>query len=141
MEKVKKYGYMFIFMIFVITSLSINYLFKQMDSSLTSIEIRDNEVEIMYNTYNINDIVDIELLDEVSLSGGSGSNTPNTNNGSYKVNGDKFESRVYIHKNISPFIKLTIKDSVIVFNEDNEDKTRDVYNKLLTNVKLNNSTS
>lgn len=135
MGKVEKYGYMFMFTIFIIIVLFIGFLFKQMDSNLTSIEIKDNEIKIMNNTYTLDDIVDVELLNEVSLSGGSGSNTPNTNNGCYKVNGDNFESKVYIHKNISPFIRLTTKDSVIVFNEDNADKTIDVYNKLIELIK------
>lgn len=135
MRKVKKYGYMFIFTIFIIIVLFIVFLFKQMDSKLISIEIKDNEIKIMHNTYPIDDIVDVDLLNEVSLSGGSGSNTPNTNIGCYKVNGDKFESKVYIHKNISPFIRLTTKDSVIVFNEDDADKTSGVYNKLIELIK------
>jgi len=135
MEKVKKCGYMFLFTIFIIIVLFIGLLFKQMDSNLTSIEITDNGIEIRRNTYTLDDIVDVDLLNEVSLSGGSGSNTPNTNSGCYKVNGDKFKSKVYIHKNISPFIRLTTKDSVIVFNEDNADKTRDVYNKLIELIK------
>lgn len=42
----------------------------------------------MNNTYSLDDI---ELLDEVSLSGGSGFNSANINNGRYKVNGDNFK--------------------------------------------------
>ena len=131
MEKLKKYGYMLILVIVIVILLSINFLYKQMDSKLTSIEIKDNEIKIMYNTYKPDEIVDVELLDKVSLSGGSGSNTPNTNNGHYKVNGDNFESLVYIHKNISLFIRLTTRSSVIVFNEDSSEKTCNIYERLI----------
>ncbi len=96
--------------------LSINFLYKQMDSKLTSVVLDNKVIKVMNHSYNIYDITDVELLDKVSLSGGSGRNTPNTNNGHYKVKGDKFESNVYIHKNISPFIRLITKDPAIVFN-------------------------
>ena len=82
---------------FTIIGFSINFLFKQMDSALKPIEFKDNEIKITHKTYKVNNIMDVELLDKVVLSGGSGSNTPNTNNGVYKVNGDKFESEyIYI---------------------------------------------
>lgn len=81
MKKVKKYSYISITIIFVIVALSINALLKQMDSKLTPIEIRDNKINISSYTYSINDITKVELLDEVSISGGSGANTPNTNKG------------------------------------------------------------
>ena len=102
-----------------------------MDSKLTSIVIDDDSIKIMNSTYNIEDITDVELLNKVTLSGGSGSNTPNTNNGYYKVNGDKFKSKVCIYNKVSPFIRLTTKDLVIVFNEDNPDKTNEIYNQLI----------
>lgn len=128
MNKVKIFS---LISILLIIGLSMNFLFKQMDSKLTGVVLDDNMIKIMNRSYNLEDVVNIELLESVSLSGGTGSNTPNTNNGRYKVNGDTSESRVYIHKNLSPFIKLTTKDSVIVFNEENSEKTNDIYNKLL----------
>lgn len=135
MNKVKKYIMIFLLMIIVIVGLSINFLFKQMDSNVIPVVLDDNMIKIMNRSYNFEDVVDVEILEKVSLSGGSGSNTPNTNNGQYKVNGDKNESNVYIHKNVSPFIKLTTKDTVIVFNEDNSDKTKNIYNKLSNSIK------
>ena len=111
--------------------LGVNFLFKQMDSKLTSIIIDDDSIKIMNSTYNIEDITHVELLDKITLTGGSGSNTPNTNNGYYKVNGDNFKSRVCIYNKVSPFIRLTTKDLVIIFNEDNPDKTIEIYKKLI----------
>ena len=131
MSKEKKYGLIFTLIIFVGIGLSINFLFKQMDSKLTSIIIDDDSIKIMNSTYNIEDITDVELLNKVILSGGSGSNTPNANNGYYKVNGDNFKSKVCIYNKVSPFIRLTTKDLVIVFNEDNSDKTNEIYNELI----------
>ena len=109
-----------------------------MDSALKPIEFKDKEIKITHKTYKINNIMDVELLDKVVLSGGSGSNTPNTNNGVYKVNGDKFESEVYIHKNVSPFIRIKTKDSVIVFNENKADETVNTYNRLVYLIKNSN---
>ena len=131
MDKVKKYGYVFSFAILMIIALLIGFTIKKADSKLTPVEVNDNSIKIMYNTYIEEDIVEVELLNEVSLSGGSGLNTANINNGRYKVNGDDFKSNVYIHKNISPFIKLKTKDSTIIFNENNSDKTKEIYNKLM----------
>ena len=51
--------------------------------------------------------------------------------GYYKVNGDNFKSKVCIYNKVSPFIRLTTKDLVIVFNEDNSDKTNEIYNELI----------
>ena len=65
-----------------------------MDSKLTSIIIDDDSIKIMNSTYNIEDITDVELLNKVILSGGSGSNTPNTNNGYYKLMEIIFKSKV-----------------------------------------------
>ena len=73
MSKEKKYGLIFTLIIFVGIGLSINFLFKQMDSKLTSIIIDDDSIKIMNSTYNIEDITDVELLNKVILSGGSGS--------------------------------------------------------------------
>ena len=70
--KEKKYGLIFTLIIFVGIGLSINFLFKQMDSKLTSIIIDDDSIKIMNSTYNIEDITDVELLNKVILSGGSG---------------------------------------------------------------------
>lgn len=131
MDKVKKYGYVFSFTILIIIALLIGFTIKEADSKLTPVEINDNSIKIMYNTYTEEDTVEVELLNEISLSDGSGLNTANINNGRYKVNGDEFKSKVYIHKNISPFIKLKTKDSTIVFNENNSDKTKEIYNKLM----------
>lgn len=130
MDKVKKYGYVFSFGILIIIALLIAFTIKKADSKLTPVEVNDNSVKIMYNTYTKEDIVEVELLNEVSLSGGSGLNTVNINNGRYKVNGDDFKSNVYIHKNIRPFIKLKTKDSTIIFNENDSDKTKEIYSKL-----------
>lgn len=131
MEKVMKCGYMFIVAIFIIVALLIGLAINQGESNLTPAKIQNNEITIMNNTYTIDDSVDIELLSEVSLLGGSGFNSPKVNNGRYKVNGDNFKSRVCIYKNISPFIRLTTKDSVIVFNENNSDRTKEIFNQLL----------
>ena len=130
MEKVMKYGYVFLLGIFLIVGILICFAIKQGDSKLTPVEIKNNEAIIMNNAYGVDDIVKVELLDKVSLSGGSGFNSENTNNGRYKVNGDNFKSRVCIHKNVSPFIRLTTKNSVIVFNEDNSDTTKEIFNQL-----------
>ena len=130
MDKVKKYGYVFSFGILIIIALLIAFTIKKADSKLTPVEVNDNSVKIMYNTYTKEDIVEVELLNEVSLSDGSGLNTVNINNGRYKVNGDDFKSNVYIHKNIRPFIKLKTKDSTIIFNENDSDKTKEIYSKL-----------
>ena len=131
MNKGKKYGLIFTLIAFIGIGLGVNFLFKQMDSKLTSIVIDDDSIKIMNSTYNIEDITHVELLDKITLTGGSGSNTPNTNNGYYKVNGDNFKSRVCIYNKVSPFIRLTTKDAVIVFNEDNPDKTKEIYKKLI----------
>lgn len=135
--KLRKYGYIFLIIIGLLIAYGINFLFKHMDSKITSLEINDKEIKIMRDVYNFNDIDSIELLDEVRLSGGTGSNTPNTNNGRYRVNDDKFESRVYIHKNISPFIRIKVKDSTIVFNENSSEKTDEIYRKIVK-LKSNN---
>ena len=139
MDKVKKYGYVFSTAILMIIALLIGFTIKKADSKLTPVEVNDNSVKIMYNTYTEEDIVEVELLNEVSLSGGSGLNTANINNGRYKVNGDDFKSKVYIHKNISPFIKLKTKDSTVVFNDNNSDKTKEIYNKLMELCKKSES--
>ena len=131
MNKGKKYGLIFTLIAFIGIGLCVNFLFKQMDSKLTSIVINDDSIKIMNSTYNIEDITHVELLDKITLTGGSGSNTPNTNNGYYKVNGDNFKSRVCIYNKVSPFIILTTKVAVIVFNEDNPDKTKEIYKKLI----------
>ncbi len=131
MDKVKKYGYVFSTAILMIIALLIGFTIKKADSKSTPVEVNDNSIKIMYNTYTEEDIVEVELLNEISLSGGSGVNTANINNGRYKVNGDDFKSKVYIHKNISPFIKLKTKDSTVVFNDNNSDKTKEIYNKLM----------
>ena len=90
MDKVKKYGYVFSFAILMIIALLIGFTIKKADSKLTPVEVNDNSIKIMYNTYIEEDIVEVELLNEVSLSGGSGLNTANINNGRYKVNEDDF---------------------------------------------------
>lgn len=131
----KKYSLIFIFIIFLGIELSVNFLFKQMDSKLTSIVMYNNSIKIMNSIYNIEDITNVELLDKVILSGGSGSNTPNTNNGFYKVNGDNFKSKVCIHNKVSPFIRVTTKDLVIIFNENNSNKTNAIYKELVKLVK------
>lgn len=131
MDKVKKYGYVFSTAILMIIALLIGFTIKKADSKSTPVEVNDNSIKIMYDTYTEEDIVEVELLNEISLSGGSGVNTANINNGRYKVNGDDFKSKVYIHKNISPFIKLKTKDSTVVFNDNNSDKTKEIYNKLM----------
>ena len=131
MNKGKKYGLIFTLIAFIGIGLGVNFLIKQMDSKLTSIVIDDDSIKIMNSTYNIEDITHVELLDKIILTGGSGSNTPNTNNGYYKVNGDNFKSRVCIYNKVSPFIRLTTKDAVIIFNEDNPDKTKEIYKKLI----------
>lgn len=131
MEKAMKYGYVLILAIFLIVGLLIGYAVKQGDSKSIQVEIENNGVTIMQNTYTLDDIVEVELLDKVTLSGGAGFNSSNINNGRYKVNGDDFKSRVHIHRNISPFIRLTTKDSVIVFNEDDPDKTKHIFDQLV----------
>lgn len=133
MIRIRKYGYVFMVAIFIIIGLFILFLFKQMDSALTPIEFKNNEIKITHKTYKINNIMDVELLDKVILSGGSGSNTPNTNNGVYKVNGDKFESEVYTHKNVNPFIRIKTKDS-----ENKADETVNTYNRLIYLIKNSN---
>ncbi|MCU9813034.1 hypothetical protein [Paraclostridium sp. AKS81] len=70
MIKIRKYGYIFMMFIFIIIDFSINFLFKQMDSALKPIEFKDNEIKITHKTYKINNIMDVELLDKVVLSGG-----------------------------------------------------------------------
>lgn len=134
MSEAKKIGYVFIGILVITIVLSISVLFKQIDSKLTGIEIKENEITISNNTYNIKDIVDIELLDKISISDGVGSNTPNTSSGRYTVN-EEYEAKVYVHKNKSPFIRISFKDSNIVFNEDNKDKTIEIYNELVELIK------
>lgn len=138
MIKIRKYGYIFMMFIFIIIGFSINFLFKQIDSALKPIEFKDKSIKITHKTYNVDNIIEVELLGEVRLTGRSGSNTPNKNNGVYKVNGDKFESEVYIHKNVSPFIRIKTKDSVIVFNENKADETVNTYNRLIYLIKNSN---
>lgn len=138
MLRIKKCGHVFMVTIFIIIGLFIWFIFKQMDSALTPIVFKNNEIKITHKTYNINNIIGVELLDKVILSGGSGSNTPNTNNGVYRVDGDRFESEVYIHKNISPFIRIKTKDSVVVFNENKADETVNTYNRLIYLIKNSN---
>lgn len=130
MNKVEKYAYMFLVSIVAVISLLIVFTLKQIDSQ-ESIKIKDNKITIMYNTYTADDITKIELLDKINLSEGLGAHTSNTIKGRYKVNGDKFKSKVYIHKNINLFIRLTTKNSVIIFNEDNSDNTKSIYYKLV----------
>ncbi|MEG1410363.1 MAG: hypothetical protein RSD36_11030 [Terrisporobacter sp.] len=74
MQKVMKYGYVFVLAIFIIIGILIGFAIKQGESKLTPVEIKNNEVTIMNNTYSIDDIVKVELLSEVNLSGGSGLN-------------------------------------------------------------------
>ncbi|MGL5692998.1 MAG: hypothetical protein ACRCXA_02915 [Peptostreptococcaceae bacterium] len=131
MNNRKKYVLIFTFLVFIGIGLFINFLFNKIDSKLTPVVIDNNSITIMNSTYKIEDIIDVELLDKVEITGGSGSNTPNTNNGNYKVNGDDFKSRVCIYNKVSPFIRITTKDLVIIFNENEPDKTNEIYEKVI----------
>lgn len=46
--------------------LSINFLYNQMDSNLTSVVLYNKVIKVMNHSYNIDDITDMELLDKVS---------------------------------------------------------------------------
>ena len=68
MNKGKKYGLIFTLIAFICIGLGVNFLFKQMDSKLTSIIIDDDSIKIMNSTYNIEDITHVELLDKKNKS-------------------------------------------------------------------------
>lgn len=97
--------------------------------------IKDEKVRMQMTTFNIEDIKNIELLEDINISSKiTGSGTFIYSRGVCNVEGE--EAIVYIYKNKKPYIKIRLKnDKIIYYNEKNSDDTEKTYNKLLKYIK------
>ncbi|GKU24922.1 hypothetical protein [Clostridium folliculivorans] len=92
--------------------------------------------DLDYSTaFNTSEIQDVKLIDEVpKVNKINGALTSIYARGKFDIN-SYGAGRIFIFKNSSPYIMIRLKDSYIIYNEDNKTKTNSLYEELKARVK------
>lgn len=122
--------------LFIIMTIGILVILN-IDVSGHKMKFMDNKINIKSDTILINDITNIELLDEVFIGSKiKGTNTLTYNRGTYSLGNDT-KGKVYVYNKSKPFIRITTKDKIIIYNDKDSEQTKETYNKLVNICNIN----
>lgn len=118
------------------------YIFlNNFDLSEHSIVISNGVIRIKSQNFYVSDIESIDILNELSIDRGiKGTWTTLYSRGVCYVNdtNNSFLANVYIYNNSSPYIRINLKDSVVIYNDKDSSNTKKTYNKLIKIINKNN---
>lgn len=97
----------------------------------------DDGISINIDSIKFNDIDNIELLDDVYIGSKiKGSNTFTYSRGTFRLENNT-KGKVYVYNKSKPYIRITTKDKIIIYNDKDSNETKETYNKLcsISNIK------
>lgn len=127
-----------IVLLFLLLLFLLSVFFNNVDLSEPSLNVSNDIIKIENLEFNISNIESVELLNELSIDRGvKGTWTKLYSRGVCYVNdtNNSFLANVYIYNDISPYIKINLKDSVIIYNNKNSSNTKKTYKELLSIIK------
>lgn len=131
MEKYEKIVTGFIIAMFI----GILVIFN-IDISGHEMKFMDNKIVIKSESILIEDIVNVELLDDVFIGNKiGGTSTFTYNRGTYSL-GDGLKGKVYVYNKSKPYIRITTKDKIVIYNDKESEQTQEKYHKLISLCKM-----
>lgn len=135
-NKAEKYQQIVLLAFFMILAIPAILLYT-VDVSPHKLTVEGNMVKVGVNSYSLNDIKDVKIIDELNIDYGiTGTRTLRSIRGTYKLEGENQDATVYAYKNKSPYIRIEFKDGLLIYNDKNSNETEKTYKSLdsLTNI-------
>lgn len=130
-----KISYYLGFVIYAVIFIPLFFNLLSMEFTNPKITISSESISVDYHLYNyefnVNDIEDIKLVDEVSFKlRTNGISTDEYCRGNFKSK-EYGKCRVYIYNKSKPYIIVKLKNNYFIYNEKTKDETINVYNQLI----------
>ena len=136
-KKVDKYQRMVVLAILIVVAIPAIVL-STVDFSPHKLIIQDDVVKIGVKSFKVEDIKKVELLEDIDISGRKkGTGTLTYIRGICKVEGENQDADVYIYKNKNPYIKVTLENGLLIYNDKNSNDTEKTYEKLVQRINMN----
>lgn len=136
-KEVNKYQRMIVLVILIVVSIPTIAL-STVDFSPHKLIIKDDTVKIGVKSFKIEDIKKVELLENIEISRRKkGTGTLTYVRGICKVEDENQDVNVYIYKNKSPYIKVTLEKELFIYNDKNSNDTEKTYEKLVEFINKN----
>ncbi|MGL4911965.1 MAG: hypothetical protein ACRC3Y_05960 [Romboutsia sp.] len=120
-----------VFGVVIFLAVALTIIFN-MDLSGHDIKYYDDKISINVDNVKFSEIENIELLDDVFIGSKiKGSNTFTYSRGTFNL-GNNTSGKVYVYNKSKPYIRITTKDKVIIYNDKDSNETKETYNKLLS---------
>lgn len=136
-KEVNKYQRMIVLVILIVVSIPAIAL-STVDFSPHKLIIKDDTVKIGVKSFKVEDIKKVELLENIEISRRKkGTGTLTYIRGICKVEDENQDANVYIYKNKSPYIKVTLEKGLFIYNDKNSNDTEKTYEKLVEFINKN----
>ena len=136
-KNVNKYQRMAVLVILIVVAIP-SIILSTVDFSPHKLIIQDDSVKIGVKSFMVEDIKKVELLENIEISGRKkGTGTLTYIRGICKVEGENQDADVYIYKNKSPYIKVTLENGLLICNDKNSSDTEKTYEKLVERININ----
>jgi len=136
-KKVDKYQRIVVLVILIVIAIPAIIL-STVDFSPHKLIIQDNTVKIGIKSFQVEDIKNVELLENIEIYGRKkGTGTLTYTRGICKVEGESQDATVYIYKNKSPYIKVELENGLLIYNDKNSNDTEKTYGKLVEITNMN----
>lgn len=95
------------------------------------IKFYEDKIVVKVDNIYLEDIEKVELLDDMYIGEKiKGTNTVAYLRGTFQLENDT-KGKVYVYHDSKPYIKITTKDKVIIYNDKESNETKETYKKLL----------
>lgn len=123
--------------IFVLSTVLI--IFLNIDHTGHEMKFEDSRLRVQIDYIDIKDIQNVELLDDVFIGSKiKGSSTFTYLRGSFELEDDT-KGKVYVYNKSKPYIRITTKDKIVIYNDKDSNETKETYNKLLNICNISES--
>lgn len=130
-KKVDKYQRIVVLVLLIIIAIPA-IIFSTLDISPHKLTVQDNIVKVGADSFKVSDIKNVKIVDEINdIHRIKGTGTQTYIRGICKIEGDKQDASVYIYKNKSPYIRIELKDGVLIYNDKNSSDTEKTYETLV----------
>ena len=116
-------------------------ILNTVDFSGHKLTIKENMVKVGVESFNIEDIQKIELLESINtVTRTKGTGTSKYIRGVCNIEGESKKASVYIYKNNSPYIRIELEEGLLIYNDKKSDDTKKTYDKLVDAINVNRET-
>ncbi len=134
MTKTNIYGKVAVILLLLICTITA-LLLNIVDPSGHKLEVIDDKIKIKSEIFDIEEIKDIELLDDINIGSRiKGTGTLKYLRGTFKINNGSEVGKVYVYRDKNPYIRIELDDKIIIYNDGNREDTEKTYKKLVNKV-------